>query len=58
MAENSLPIAHTCYFRVDISNYTNLETMTARFKTAIEMCGEIDMDFENDDALDDDEEEE
>ena len=41
---DSLPVAHTCYFTIDIPKYTDLATMTTRIKTAIEFCGEIDLD--------------
>lgn len=44
MDPESFPEAHTCFFSVDVPNYKDLETMTKKFKTAIELCGEIDND--------------
>ena len=41
---NGFPVAHTCFFTIDIPDYDSLELMTERFKFAIEMCGEIDAD--------------
>jgi hypothetical protein len=40
------PIAHTCGFSVDVPLYTNLEMMIERITTAINICGQIDNDFE------------
>lgn len=42
----ALPEAHTCFFTVDIPVYVNLETMAKKFRTAIELCGEIDADYD------------
>lgn len=44
-AADALPEAHTCFFSIDIPIYVSLEAMTAKFKTAIELCGEIDGDY-------------
>lgn len=41
----SFPEAHTCFFTVDVPEYTSLEKMTEKFKKAIELCGEIDGDY-------------
>jgi E3 ubiquitin-protein ligase HERC1 len=54
MAEDALPEAHTCFFTVDIPEYESLEIMTKRFRTAIELCGEIDADYGADDIADED----
>jgi len=43
--KDSLPEAHTCFFQLDIPQYENIEIMTKRVKTAIELCGEIDTDY-------------
>jgi E3 ubiquitin-protein ligase HERC1 len=51
---DSFPEAHTCFFQCDISAYKDLETMTARFKTAISLCGEIDGDYSAEDIADED----
>jgi E3 ubiquitin-protein ligase HERC1 len=45
-AMDSFPESHTCFFTVDIGPYKSIESMTARFKTAIELCGEIDADHD------------
>lgn len=42
---DELPQAHTCFFTIDIPPYDNLEHMTKKFKTAFELCGEIDTDY-------------
>jgi E3 ubiquitin-protein ligase HERC1 len=41
---DKLPLTHTCFFQIDIPPYSSYEIMVARFKTAIEFCGEIDTD--------------
>lgn len=38
------PVGHTCGESVDIYNYSSLEIMKDRFRTAIKICGEIDDD--------------
>ena len=43
--KDALPEAHTCFFQVDIPEYESLEIMGKRFRTAIELCGEIDTDY-------------
>ena len=42
---NGFPIAHTCFFSIDVPEYDSLEIMTEKFKYAMEMCGDIDGDF-------------
>lgn len=54
MAKDALPEAHTCFFTIDIPEYENLEIMGKRFRTAIELCGEIDADYGADDIVDED----
>lgn len=54
MGADALPEAHTCFFTVDIPEYESLEIMTKRFKTAIELCGEIDADYGANDIADED----
>jgi len=53
-AVDALPEAHTCFFSVDIPVYESLEVMTAKFKTAIELCGEIDGDYAPESIADED----
>jgi hypothetical protein len=50
--EDSFPEAHTCFFQVDIPNYSSVEKMTERFISAVELCGEIDGDYSADDIPD------
>ena len=57
--DDPYPIAHTCSEEVEIGNYTSLEMMKERFKTAMLTCGEIDDDGdyygnENSDVFSDD----
>ena len=42
--DRKYPIGHTCGESVDIWNYSTLEIMTEKFRTAISSCGEIDDD--------------
>jgi len=53
-AVDALPEAHTCFFAIDIPVYVSLEAMTSKFKTAIELCGEIDGDYSPDSIADED----
>lgn len=53
-ADNALPEAHTCFFTLDCPPYKNIEMMTKKFKTAIELCGEIDGDYGADSIADED----
>jgi len=45
MEKNGFPIAHTCFFSVDVPGYDSLEVMSEKFKYAMEACGEIDGDY-------------
>mmetsp|Transcript_654 Transcript_654/g.1299 ORF Transcript_654/g.1299 Transcript_654/m.1299 type:complete len:175 (-) Transcript_654:149-673(-) len=40
----SFPQAHTCFFTIDVPEYTDLEAMTQRCRYAIENCTSIDND--------------
>ena len=42
--DNRYPVGHTCGESVDIFNYSTLEIMKDKFRTAILTCGEIDDD--------------
>lgn len=42
--DSKYPIGHTCGESVDVPNYSTLEIMKERFRTAILTCGEIDDD--------------
>jgi hypothetical protein len=43
-AKDSLPISHTCFFRIDLPDYTSEEILKRRLLYAIEYCGDIDAD--------------
>ncbi len=43
-AKDSLPIAHTCFFRVDFPDYSSADIMKQRLLYAIQYCGDIDAD--------------
>ena len=45
LRKDALPEAHTCFFQLDIPEYESVEIMGKRFRTAIELCGEIDTDY-------------
>ena len=55
----SLPETHTCFFTIDLPNYTTEEILKKRLTTAMEFCGEIDgdgnpnPDLEDRDVIDD-----
>ena len=48
LGAEALPEAHTCFFTLDLPPYENIEIMTSKMKTAIELCGEIDADYDPD----------
>ena len=39
--DSALPLAHTCFFRVDFPSYTNYETLRKRLHTAMMWSGVI-----------------
>jgi E3 ubiquitin-protein ligase HERC2 len=41
----SLPVSHTCFFTIDLPNYSTEEIMKKKLKIAMEFCGEIDGDW-------------
>jgi hypothetical protein len=41
---NAFPLAHTCFFTIDLPQYTDRAVMSQRLATAISMCGVIDAD--------------
>lgn len=45
MDKTGFPVAHTCFFSIDVPVYESLEIMTEKFKYAMTMCGEIDADY-------------
>lgn len=49
MAKECFPIAHTCFFSVDVPEYDSADQMAAKFRYAMAMCGEIDGDYGADD---------
>ena len=57
--DSSLPETHTCFFTIDLPNYTTEEILKKRLTTAFEFCGEIDgdgspnADYEDRDVADD-----
>ncbi len=42
--DESYPIGHTCGESVDVPDYSTIEIMKEKFRTAILTCGEIDDD--------------
>ena len=42
--DGELPKAHTCFFQIDLPNYSTEEIMEKRILTAIRFCGDIDDD--------------
>ena len=55
LGAEGFPIAHTCFFTLDLPPYKDIEMMTQRIKYSIENCGDIDADF-NARPVDDDDE--
>jgi hypothetical protein len=43
-ADQAFPKSHTCFFTIDIPEYSNLASMTDRIRYAIENCTAIDTD--------------
>lgn len=43
-AADSLPISHTCFFRIDLPAYSSEEILKQRLLYAINFCGDIDAD--------------
>ena len=43
--KNSLPIAHTCFFSIDLPPYDNFKLCQSKLKFAINNCQAIDVDF-------------
>jgi len=43
--DKALPIAHTCFFSIDLPPYTSAETLRAKLLYAIYNCTAIDVDF-------------
>eukprot|EP00002_Diphylleia_rotans_P006185 TRINITY_DN1551_c0_g1_i16.p1 TRINITY_DN1551_c0_g1~~TRINITY_DN1551_c0_g1_i16.p1 ORF type:complete len:681 (-),score=121.38 TRINITY_DN1551_c0_g1_i16:125-2167(-) len=43
--DSYLPVAHTCFFSVDLPAYTSVEVTRAKLLLAIEHCHEIDADY-------------
>lgn len=43
-SKDSLPISHTCFFRIDLPDYSSEEILKRRLLYAIEYCGDIDAD--------------
>mmetsp|Transcript_8843 Transcript_8843/g.14995 ORF Transcript_8843/g.14995 Transcript_8843/m.14995 type:complete len:103 (-) Transcript_8843:3-311(-) len=56
--ENALPESHTCFFTIDFPKYSSYEIMKDRLTKAIEMCGEIDADYDPDDIANEDDDRE
>jgi hypothetical protein len=42
--DNVLPLAHTCFFQLELPRYTTIEIMKAKLLYAITSCIEVDMD--------------
>jgi E3 ubiquitin-protein ligase HERC2 len=43
-SRDSLPISHTCFFRIDLPDYSSVEILKQRLLYAINYCGDIDAD--------------
>jgi hypothetical protein len=43
--DESLPISHTCFFSIDLPNYSSFEVCKAKLSYAIYNCQAIDVDF-------------
>jgi len=43
--DETLPIAHTCFFSIDLPNYSSFDVMRAKLSYAIANCTAIDVDF-------------
>lgn len=48
-----MPVSHTCFFTIDMPNYTTEEIFKKRLTTAMEFCGEIDGDWSVNDDYED-----
>jgi len=44
-SDESLPISHTCFFSIDLPNYSTLEVLKKKLLYAIYNCTAIDVDF-------------
>ncbi len=44
-ADSMLPVSHTCFFSLDLPNYSNVEVMRAKISYAIANCQAIDADY-------------
>lgn len=54
MGDQHMPIAHTCFFSIDLPCYSTDEICEKRLLTAILFCGEIDGDYGADNIADED----
>jgi len=45
-SEDSLPIAHTCFFSIDLPPYSSFELCRDKLRFAIHNCQAIDIDFD------------
>ena len=60
MSDSHLPVSHTCFFQLDLPNYSSEEVMKKKLSIAMEFCGEIDgdgganADYEDRDLVGDD----
>jgi len=43
-SRDSLPISHTCFFTIDLPEYSSEEMLQKRLLYAIQYCGDIDAD--------------
>ena len=49
----SLPASHTCFFKIDIPNYSTEDILYSKLLYAIRNCTEIDTDFAVNGAMED-----
>jgi len=52
--KDSLPISHTCFFRIDLPEYSTDEILKKRLVYAFTFCGDIDADRGRNDIADED----
>ena len=44
LSPSGFPQAHTCFFQLDLPNYSTDEAMRSKLSAAAQLCGEIDTD--------------
>ncbi len=49
----SMPVAHTCFFTIDLPEYSSYDILYKKLLYAIKFCGEIDGDYNPSNAFED-----